>query len=133
MKCKPRLEQYIPRGSRAAFSLVESRPGETYFEITLREPPGYTSGYEPIFHYYPPKKGSPFTIQQLANAGAGELAEARGIIGIVHVQDGLPIFIAYYVSNGRQVLCVRSSDPTRASQVVLVPKTFSRERKDARV
>lgn len=124
---RPRLVQHVPWPPPVRFQVVEPTPGDTYYEITLREAPP-THGYEPVFHYVAPKKGSPFTIQQLANAGAGELSEARGLVCIQDIRDGLPVFLALFASNGRWVWCVHSSDGARAQPVAPITPTEARRR-----
>jgi hypothetical protein len=122
---RPRLEQYIPTGPEPMFQELEHRPEEPrFFHITLRD--AISSGHEPIFRYQPPKKSKhpPFTIQQIANAAAGELNEARGLICIQEFVEGIPVFTAMFASNSRQVYCLHSSDQERAPSCLPLPVSF---------
>lgn len=124
---RPRLTQFIPQESRAPFQVVTYTPGETYYEITLREAAYVlTNGYEPIFRYTPPQKGCPFTVQQLAEAGAAEMTEGRGLICVQEIRDGIPIFTAIFVGDSRHVYCIRSSHPARLTPVHLGAQSLTR-------
>lgn len=113
---KPKFVQFIPDRVVPMFQVVEPTPGETYWHARIADA---IQGDEPEFRYTPPKKGNPFTVQELANRVAGELNEARGTIFLQEVVDGIPVFSATFASNSRQVMCVRSTDPARAQPIDL--------------
>lgn len=111
---RPRFVQVIPVYPPAMFTVVERALGQTYWDARIADA---QVGDEPEFRYTPPKKGCPFTVQQLANAAAGQLTEARGLVTLQEVRDGIPTFTAVFAANGRQVFCLRSTDVQRAIPV----------------
>jgi hypothetical protein len=112
------LKQHTPEGSAGPFTVVVDCPGDTYWHVRIVDA---IVGDEPEFRYVAPKRSKfpPFTVQEIANAGAGHLNEARGLVEVVEFIDGNPTFSSLFASNGRQVFCVWSTDPARAAPVDL--------------
>lgn len=108
---RPKFHQHLPTPAVAApFVEVERVPGENYWHAVISDA---IHGDRPEFRYVPPKRGCPFTPQELANVVAGELNEGRGYLILQEFADGIPVFSSAWISNGRQVLCHRSSDHAR--------------------
>jgi hypothetical protein len=124
-KRSPKFVQYIPSGFEPPFMVVVRTSGETYWHAKIRDA---IYGDCPEFRYYPPKKGNSFTVQELANRVAGELNEARGLIQLQEYIDGIPTFYAIFASNGRQVVCVQSTDVTRMEPIDMVAFNAAVER-----
>jgi hypothetical protein len=69
---------------------------------------------EPEYVVNLPKKGAiKVTPQMVANKVAGTMQNGLGFICITLWEEGSPTFTATYASNGRQVLCVRTTDAAR--------------------
>lgn len=110
-KRRPKFVQHIPEGPEPMFSLVEHTPGANYWHSKITDA---IVGDRPEFRYTPPKKGCPYTVQELANRVAGELNEATGWLTLTEYTDGVPTFASVFASNGRQVTCIASTDAERA-------------------
>ena len=108
----------IPDGPEPLFQLIERVPGRNYWRVQISDD---TSDDRPVFECKIPRtsKQPPFTPDEIAIAGAQECMEARGLVVLQEFTDNIPIFTAVYAANGRQVFCVRSSDPSRAQPVDL--------------
>lgn len=113
---RPKFEQYIREAPEPVFAWVVPEPGANYWLARIRD---VIYGDEPEFIYRPPKKGCPYTVQELANRVAGELNEGTGFFTLREFRDGVPVFACAFASNGRQVFCVRSTDSDRAEPVDL--------------
>jgi len=124
MKRKPKFEQYIPNGPTPMFEVITVEKGKNYWHAKISDA---IVGDEPEFRYIVPKKGCPFTVQELANRVAGELNEARGTIILQEFTDNVPTFACVFISNSRQVFCVRSTDHERIKPVDVkdIPKKFA--------
>jgi hypothetical protein len=111
-----RLKQVIPDGPPAAFTIVEHKPGDSRYHARLRDA---ICGDEPEFELKLPAKSKypPPTPQRVANAAAGELNEATGAVFLTRYTDGIPTFAGVFVSNGRQVICVASTDPAQCEPI----------------
>lgn len=122
-KRSPKFEQYIPEHPSVMFQVVEKIEDQNYWHAKIRDA---IVGDEPEFRYCPPKKGCPFTIQELANKVAGELNEARGTITLQEFVDNIPTFVCIFASNSRHVFCLISTDHERMKPVDLnkIPKKF---------
>jgi hypothetical protein len=103
------IKQHIPESSvEPLFQVVEYALGDSYWHIKIKDA---IVGDEPEFRFYLPKNRENWPdAQRVANAGAGELNEARGLISLSRYEDGIPVFSAQYASDGRQVYCLWSSD-----------------------
>lgn len=102
------LQQYIPREPQPMFQIVEPQPNVNYWHVKIKDA---IVGDEPEFRKTLPKSRANWpTPQQVANAGAGELNEARGIVSLTRYEDGIPVFSAQYAANSREVFCLWSTD-----------------------
>jgi len=101
------------------FAEVDPADGSYWQALTRDHADGFKESVE--FRWRIPKtgKGRLVTPQQVANAAAGEMNEARGLAIVIEVLDGMPTFTAVYVANGSQVFCIRSSDHAREIPIVL--------------
>jgi len=101
------IKQYIPDGPEPMFQEVVETPGLTYWHGRLQDA---IQGDEPEFRHIPSRKNPP-TPLRVACAFAGELNEARGLVWMRYVQDGIPVWSGIFASNGGQVVfCIRSTD-----------------------
>lgn len=118
---RPKFVQHIPEeAAPALFEIIERAPGVSYWHARIADA---IVGDEPEFRYATPRKGCQFSIQQLANAVASELNEARGRFSLQEVTDGIPTFTAWFVSDSRNVICVRSTDHARQSPIDVAAAT----------
>lgn len=101
---RPKLKQYVPDGPVPAFQVIEPEPGLSYWEVQISD---FQDEYGPTFRCALGKWSS----ADLAQAGAGECAEARGVILVTRVEDGIPTLSEVWLSNGRQVFR-HPQDPT---------------------
>lgn len=92
---KPKIVQVIPTAPEGMFEVVELTPGENYFRIRIKDA---IVGDEPIFRYDPPKKGSPFSMEEIAYAGSKELNEGSGTVTVTEFKDGIPVRAAVFTS-----------------------------------
>lgn len=107
-KRKLGLKQYIPTHPESLFQIIEPTPHLNYWHIKIRDA---ILNDEPEFRYYLPKSRANWpTPQRVANAGAGELNEARGLVTIQRFEDGIPVFLGIYASDSRSVYCLRCTD-----------------------
>lgn len=111
---RPRLVQFTPEQPTALFTFCDTNPDVVphCWHLKIRDA---IVGDEPEWTYTPPGKSKypPFTPQQIANAGAGELNEGSGLVTMTEYRKGVPTFVARYAANGRQVFCIWSTDEDR--------------------
>lgn len=92
------LKQYIPDGPNGPkFQVVTFKKGNNYWHIRIRDA---IIGDEPEFTLDIPKasKKAPVTAQQVANAGAGQLNEATGLVFLTKYTDGIPTYTGIFAS-----------------------------------
>lgn len=90
------------------FQEVIITPGLTYWQGKLYDA---IVGDCPVFRHKPSKTHPP-TPLRVARAFCGQLNEARGIVRMQYVQEGIPVWSGAFAGNGQIVFCVTSSDET---------------------
>ena len=117
---KPRrlpLKQVEVCGERPLFEEVVHLPGASWWRARIFDG---MAGFDarltidqdaPEFVVRLPRKRDNWpSAHRVACAAAGQLNEARGLILLQRFEEGAPVYLAIWASNGTAVYCVRSTD-----------------------
>ena len=114
---RPKLDQVVPPPPR--FQVVEFRPGDNYWTITIQDPTDANDRPTWRHDVARSRQARRFSPDELARAGAGECMGRRGLVFLTEHRDGIPVATFCYASNSRQVFPIASSDHERVRPVEL--------------